>query len=162
MILYKMLIVLALGRCNVSLHISIRLLSDLGWWFCCCRFIFYVPPIVYGASVFVFVLVCITFCPSSFAIILTGRESWLLSFYGFWIVLFFLVLQSSWQGRERERKRAVCFVFIVFWMYCYCKCLVVLPHSAVGGSADCGITWSYPLTFWMNKPKTVWLRKWYF
>ena len=39
--------------------------------------LFYIPPIVCGGSVLVFVLL---YDPSSFAIILT-RESWLLCFY---------------------------------------------------------------------------------
>ena len=35
-------------------------------------------------------------------------------------------------------------------MYCYYKQSVALPHGAVGWSAvcDCGISWSYSLTFW--------------
>ena len=34
-------------------------------------------------------------------------------------------------------------------MYCYYKCSVALPHGASGWSAvcDCGISWSYSLTF---------------
>ena len=39
----------------------------------------------------------------------------------------FLVLQSSWRGRE---SWLLC--FIVFWMYCYCGCPVALLHSAMG------------------------------
>ena len=36
--------------------------------------LFYVPPIVYGGSVLVFVLVCITLFLSSFAIIVTRKR----------------------------------------------------------------------------------------
>ena len=36
--------------------------------------VFYVPPIAFWGSVFVFVLVCITLCVSSFAIILTRKR----------------------------------------------------------------------------------------
>ena len=44
--------------------------------------LFYVPPIVCGGSVFVFVLVYVAMCPSCFTIILTRkRESWLLCYY---------------------------------------------------------------------------------
>ena len=34
--------------------------------------------------------------------------------------------------------------------YCDCKCSVVLPFGDVGCSAvcDCGISWSYSLTYW--------------
>ena len=56
----------------------------------------------------------------------------------------FLVLQSSWRRRE---SWLLCFYCLtdVF----YCKCSVTLPQGAVGLSAvcDCGISWSYSLTF---------------
>ena len=36
-------------------------------------------------------------------------------------------------------------------MYSYYKCYVTLPHGAVGWSAvcECGISWSYSLTFYI-------------
>ena len=50
-----------------------------------------------------------------------------------------------------KRKRAGCFAFIVLRMSCYCKCFVALPPDGVGWSAvcDCGISFSYSLTFWL-------------
>ena len=50
----------------------------------------------------------------------------------------------------RKRDRAGCFALIVFLMSCFCCRSVNLPHDgAVGWSAvcDCGISWSYSLTF---------------
>ena len=71
---------------------------------------FYVPFIVCGGTVLVFVFVFITLCP-------------------FWL--------SNHLAKE---ERADCFAFIVFQMSCYCKCFVTLPYGAVGWSAvcDCG------------------------
>ena len=48
---------------------------------------------------------------------------------------------------------AGCFAFIVLRMSCYCKCSVALPNGAVCRSAlcDCGISWSYSLTFLWNR-----------
>ena len=59
-----------------------------------------------------------------------------------------LVLKSSW---SRVRK-AYCFAVIVWQMFCYYKCSLALLHGAVGLSAvcDCGISWSYSLTFERN------------
>ena len=50
------------------------------------------------------------------------------------------------------RKRELVALLFVFWMPCYCKCPVALPQGAVGWSAvcDCGISWSYSLTFWLS------------
>ena len=50
---------------------------------------------------------------------------------------------------KKQESRAGCFALIVFLMSCDCKCSVALPHGAVGWSAvcDCGISWSYALTF---------------
>ena len=61
---------------------------------------------------FVCVLLCITLCPFSFAIIL----------------------------KRKRDVVACCFAFIVLRMPCYCKCSVAFPHGAVGWSAvcDCG------------------------
>ena len=44
------------------------------------------------------------------------------------LVMSFLVLQSSWRG-------LVC--FCDFRISCYCKCSAALPHGAVGWSAVC-------------------------
>ena len=59
---------------------------------------------------FVFFLVYVAMCPSSFA------------------------------NHLDEEERAGCFVFTVFQMSCYCKCSVALPHGAGGVSCDCGIS----------------------
>ena len=74
--------------------------------------LFYLPPIVCGGSMLVFVFVCITLCPFYFC------------------------------NHLEEEERAGCFGFIVFWMSCYCKCPIALPHGAVGWSAvcNCGIS----------------------
>ena len=64
--------------------------------------LFYVPPIVSGGSVLVFVLVCITLCPFQFC------------------------------NHLDKEERAGCFAFVAFWMSCYCKCPVALAHVAVG------------------------------
>ena len=74
--------------------------------------LFFVLPIVWGDSVLVFVLVCITFCHFYFCYHLD------------------------------EEKRVGCFALIIIWMSYYCKCNVALPHFAVGWSAvcDCGIS----------------------
>ena len=53
----------------------------------------------------------------------------------------FLVLQSSWWGRERER--AGCFTLFVYLMSFDCYCSVAFPNAAVGRSVqvcDCGIS----------------------
>ena len=49
-----------------------------------------------------------------------------------------------------EEERASCFTVIVLFLSCDCKCSVSLPHGAAGWSAvcDCGISWSYSLTFY--------------
>ena len=41
----------------------------------------------------------------------------------------------------------------------YFKCSVTLPRGAEDWSAlcDCGISWSYPLTFWRNVIPNVWI-----
>ena len=72
-------------------------------------------------SVLVCVLVCITLCPIKFC------------------------------NHLDEEEMASCFAFIVFGISCYCKYYVASPHGAMGWSAvcDCGISWSYPLTFWV-------------
>ena len=54
---------------------------------------FYVPPIVCGGSVLVFVLVCITLCPFQLC------------------------------NHLDEEERAGCFAFVAFWMSCYCNVL---------------------------------------
>ena len=56
----------------------------------------------------------------------------------------FLCVPSSF-----EEEKAGRFAIIVLQMYCYYKCSVDLPHAAVCWSAvrDCGISWSYSLTF---------------
>ena len=48
-----------------------------------------------------------------------------------------------------EEEKAGCFDVIVFQMNCYYKCSVALPHGAVVWSevCDCGISWTYSLTF---------------
>ena len=58
---------------------------------------------------FVFVLVCIIFCPFQFCYHL------------------------------EEEEKAGCFAIIVLQMFCYCKRSVVLPHGVVGCSAVCVI-----------------------
>ena len=101
----------------------LSLLSVLKQWFCCCWFIIYVLPIICGSSVFVFVLLSITLCPFFFC------------------------------NHLEEEEKAGCFAIIVLQMYCYYKCSVALPHGAVGWSAvcNCGISWSYSLTFCSTK-----------
>ena len=49
-----------------------------------------------------------------------------------------------------EEERAGCFTLIVLLMPFDCYCSVSLPHGALGWSAvcDCGISWSYSLTFY--------------
>ena len=71
---------------------------------------------------FVFVLLCITFCSFLFC------------------------------NNLEEEEKPGCFAIIVLQMYCYHKCSVAVPHGAVGWSAvcDCGISWSYSLTFGRN------------
>ena len=61
---------------------------------------------------FVFVLVCITLCPSLFC------------------------------NHLEEEERAGCFAFIVLRLSCCCICSVALPPCAVSWSAicDCGIS----------------------
>ena len=57
-----------------------------------------------------------------------------------------------------EIERAGCAAFIFLRMSCYCKySSVALPYGAVGWSSVCdfGISWSYPLTFWLCKSKSV-------
>ena len=54
--------------------------------------LFNVLSVVCGSSVFVFVLLCITFCPFQFC------------------------------NHFYEKEKADYFAFIVFWMSCYCKC----------------------------------------
>ena len=49
----------------------------------------------------------------------------------------FIVLQSSWRGRE---SWLLC--YFVLQMYCYSKCSVALPHGAVGWSAVCDCVFS--------------------
>ena len=95
-----------------------------------------------------------------------GRESWLLCLIclpgvswwlsgsssrchgvvcSLWLWYFLIILTYYfWRGIENWL-----FAFIVLQMYCYYKCSVALPHGAVGWSAvcDCGISWSYSLTF---------------
>ena len=56
---------------------------------------------------FVFVLLCITFCPFLFC------------------------------NHLEEEEKAGCFAIIVLQIYCYCKCSVALPTGAVGWSAVC-------------------------
>ena len=75
--------------------------------------LFYVPHIVCGGSVLVFVLVCITLCPSSFAIILT-----------------------------RKRELVALLLLSFGCLVTHSEFSVALPHSAVGWSAvcDCGIS----------------------
>ena len=53
----------------------------------------------------------------------------------------FLVLQSSWRGREPVA------LLYVLRMSCYCIFSVTLPYGVVGWSAVCdyGISWSYSL-----------------
>ena len=60
---------------------------------------------------FVFVLLCIIFCPFKFC------------------------------NHLEEEVKASCFAIFVLQMYCYYKSYVTLPHGAVGWSAacDCGI-----------------------
>ena len=58
--------------------------------------------------------------------------------------LSFLVLQSSrWGGVDG------CFTFVAFNMPCRCYRSLILHRGAVGWSVvcDCGISWSYSLTF---------------
>ena len=69
--------------------------------------LFNVLPIVYGSSVFVFVLLCITLCPFYFC------------------------------NHLEEEEKAGCLAIIVLQMYCYYKCSVALPHGGVGWSAVC-------------------------
>ena len=61
---------------------------------------------------FVFLLLCITFCPFKFC------------------------------NHLKEGEKAGCFAIIVLQMYCYYKCSMALPHDAVGWSAllDRGIS----------------------
>ena len=68
--------------------------------------------IVCSISVFVFALLCITFCPFLFCYHL------------------------------EEGERAGCFAIIVLQVVCYYKCPVALPHGAVGWHevCDCGIS----------------------
>ena len=49
-------------------------------------------------------------------------------------------------------KRACCYTFIVILVSGGCGCSSPLPHSAMDWSAvyDCGIGWSYALTFCHN------------
>ena len=56
---------------------------------------------------FVFVLLCITFCPFLFC------------------------------NQLEDEERAGCFAFIVLRMSCCCKSSVTLPHDVVGWSAFC-------------------------
>ena len=65
----------------------------------------------------------------------------------FWYVLLY-VLYSVAIILTRKRQ-LVAFFFIVLWMSCYYKCPVALPHGAMDWSAacDCGIFYSYSLTF---------------
>ena len=81
--------------------------------------LFYVPPIVCGSSVFVFVLVCISLCP-------------------FWFCNYL-----------DEDKRAGCFAVIIIWTSCCHILSVGLPRGAMGWSVvyDCGIP-SFLHTFW--------------
>ena len=67
---------------------------------------FYVPSIFYGDSVLVFALVCITLCPSSFAIILTRKRERLLSSFGYFVTVHVLWLTVPWVGLQ--------FVTVVF------------------------------------------------
>ena len=84
------------------MHLSPPCPGGLGCGFVVVNQMFNVLPIVCGSSVFVFVLLCITFCPFQFCNYLD------------------------------EEERADYFAFIVFLMSCYCKCSVALPHGAVG------------------------------
>ena len=90
-------------------------------WFCC----------------YWFIVLCMSHCLWRFCVVLCFSMHYFMSF---------LVLQSSWRGRE---SWLLC--FFVFWMSCYFKSSVALLHSAVGWAAvcDCGISWSYSLTFWV-------------
>ena len=49
-----------------------------------------------------------------------------------------------------DEERADGFSLIVYFMSCDCLCSVALPRGSVGWSAvcDCGISWSYSLTFY--------------
>ena len=49
-----------------------------------------------------------------------------------------------------EKERAGCFILIVFLLSCGCYFSVSLPYSVLGLSSvcDCGISWSYSLTFY--------------
>ena len=64
--------------------------------------------------------------------------------FGMHYFVSFLVLQSYWRGRE---SWLLCIYFLR--MSCNSKCFVAIPQGAVGWSAlyDCGISWSYSLTF---------------
>ena len=64
-------------------------------------------PLFEGGSVFVFVLLCITFSPFKFC------------------------------NHLEEEERACCFALVVLRMSCYCKFSVTLLHGAVGWSAVC-------------------------
>ena len=67
----------------------------------------YLPHIVCGGSVLVFVMLCITLCPFLFC------------------------------NHPDEEERAGCFDLMIFLMSCDCKCSVALPHGVVGWSAVC-------------------------
>ena len=118
--LFLFSIIICICKFFVRVFLFLFLMHSLLRWLFCCWFI----------------VLCTSHCVWGF-------------FVGLWFSMHyfmsFLVLQSSWRGRER----AGFFAFIVFWMSCYCKCLVALPRGAVYWSAvyDCGISWSYSLTF---------------
>ena len=63
-----------------------------------------------------------------------------------------LCVLSSFAIILKRKRELVALLFIVLRMSCYCECYVTLPHGTVGWSAvcDCGISWSYSLTFWFK------------
>ena len=62
---------------------------------------------------------------------------------------------SDMAPSDWRRSEIGCFAIIVLQMYCYYKSSVAFPRSVVGWSVacDCGITWSYSLTFFYLFPK---------
>ena len=75
--------------------------------------------------------------------------------FGMHYFMSFLVLQSSWRGRENW---LLCFC-LLDGMFCYCKWSVALPHGAVCWSAVCdpGISWSYSLCV-PRSTRSIWWR----
>ena len=103
-----------------KMHLSLRLPSLLRQWFCCCWFIVLYPShYLWG--------LCIGLC------------------FGMHYFVSFIVLQSSWWGKES-------------WLLCNnCLSYVLLLFIFCGSSLwcravrDCGIFWSYSLTFILVK-----------